>query len=147
MSRLKAIKLRFFLSFFGFARSAPLTKTTFVLTLKYYQIAIASFIGYAFGMNTTVVGGSAARYRILFTRHFSSQFCSLDIFLCDNILVGISYCGIVFLFAQSTAHSKSASFTIFLRPSSGNYLFYHHPYLHKSDFLYKETIKNKRMGI
>jgi phosphatidylglycerol lysyltransferase len=32
--------------------------------LKYPKIAIASFIGYAFSMNTTVVGGSAARYRI-----------------------------------------------------------------------------------
>ena len=32
--------------------------------LKYHQIAIASFIGYAFSMNTTVIGGSAARYRI-----------------------------------------------------------------------------------
>ena len=32
--------------------------------LKYRQIAIASFIGYAFSMNTTIIGGSAARYRI-----------------------------------------------------------------------------------
>ena len=32
--------------------------------LKYHKIAIASLIGYAFSMNTTVIGGSAARYRI-----------------------------------------------------------------------------------
>ncbi len=32
--------------------------------LKYRQIAIASFIGYAFSINTTVIGGSAVRYRI-----------------------------------------------------------------------------------
>ena len=32
--------------------------------LKYPQIAFASFIGYAFGHNATVVGGTAARYRI-----------------------------------------------------------------------------------
>jgi phosphatidylglycerol lysyltransferase len=32
--------------------------------LKYPQIAFASFIGYAFGHNATVLGGSAARYRI-----------------------------------------------------------------------------------
>jgi phosphatidylglycerol lysyltransferase len=32
--------------------------------LKYTQIAFASFIGYAFGHNATVLGGSAARYRI-----------------------------------------------------------------------------------
>ncbi len=32
--------------------------------LKYPQVAIASFIGYAFSINTTVLGGGAARYRI-----------------------------------------------------------------------------------
>jgi phosphatidylglycerol lysyltransferase len=32
--------------------------------LRYRQIAIASFIGYAFSMNTNIIGGSAARYRI-----------------------------------------------------------------------------------
>jgi hypothetical protein len=32
--------------------------------LKYSRLAAASFIGYAFSMNTTIIGGSAARYRI-----------------------------------------------------------------------------------
>lgn len=32
--------------------------------LTYRKIAFASFIGYVFGHNTTIVGGSAARYRI-----------------------------------------------------------------------------------
>lgn len=32
--------------------------------LKYHRVMIASFIGYAFSMNATVLGGGAARYRI-----------------------------------------------------------------------------------
>jgi len=32
--------------------------------LPYPQLAFASFVGYAFSSNTTIVGGSAARYRI-----------------------------------------------------------------------------------
>ena len=43
--------------------------------LEYYKLAMASFIGYAFSHNATIVGGSAARYRIysaliLRTHHF-----------------------------------------------------------------------------
>ena len=38
---------------------------------KYQQIAIASFIKYAFGMNTTVIGGSTARYRERITSQLS----------------------------------------------------------------------------
>jgi glycosyltransferase 2 family protein len=33
-------------------------------SLKYPRIAVASFVGYAFSMNMTILGGSAARYRI-----------------------------------------------------------------------------------
>lgn len=32
--------------------------------IAYRKLALASFIGYAFSHNTTIVGGSAARYRI-----------------------------------------------------------------------------------
>jgi phosphatidylglycerol lysyltransferase len=32
--------------------------------IHYTRLAVASFVGYAFSMNTTILGGSAARYRI-----------------------------------------------------------------------------------
>ena len=56
--------------------------------LKYRQIAIASFIGYAFSMNTSVIGGSAARYRIYSSLGLSSAnvarlviFCAITFWL------------------------------------------------------------------
>ena len=56
--------------------------------LKYTKIALASFIGYAFSHNTTIVGGSAARYRIYSSLGISASdvgklviFCSLTFWL------------------------------------------------------------------
>jgi phosphatidylglycerol lysyltransferase len=56
--------------------------------LRYPQVAIASFIGYAFSINTTVLGGSAARYRIYSSLGISAAniarlviFCSLTFWL------------------------------------------------------------------
>lgn len=56
--------------------------------LKYHKIALASFIGYAFSHNTTIVGGSAARYRIYSSLGISASdvgklviFCSLTFWL------------------------------------------------------------------
>jgi phosphatidylglycerol lysyltransferase len=50
--------------------------------LKYRQIAIASFIGYAFNMNTTFLVGSAARYRIYSTMGISSANVARLVFFC-----------------------------------------------------------------
>lgn len=56
--------------------------------LRYTKIALASFIGYAFSHNTTIVGGSAARYRIYSSLGISASdvgklviFCSLTFWL------------------------------------------------------------------
>lgn len=50
--------------------------------LKYRQIAIASFIGYAFSMNTTFLGGSAARYRVYSTLGISTANVARLVFFC-----------------------------------------------------------------
>ena len=50
--------------------------------LKYRQIAIASFIGYAFSMNTTFIGGSAARYRIYTSLGISTANVARLVFFC-----------------------------------------------------------------
>jgi phosphatidylglycerol lysyltransferase len=56
--------------------------------LKYPQVAVASFIGYAFSINTTVLGGGAARYRIYSSLGISAAniarlviFCSVTFWL------------------------------------------------------------------
>jgi phosphatidylglycerol lysyltransferase len=56
--------------------------------LKYTKIALASFIGYAFSHNTTILGGSAARYRIYSSLGISASdvgklviFCGLTFWL------------------------------------------------------------------
>jgi phosphatidylglycerol lysyltransferase len=56
--------------------------------LRYPQVATASFIGYAFSINTTVIGGSAARYRIYSSLGISTVkiarlviFCSVTFWL------------------------------------------------------------------
>jgi phosphatidylglycerol lysyltransferase len=56
--------------------------------LPYHKIAVASFVGYVFGHNATIVGGSAARYRIYSALGLSAgevarlvMFCSLTFWL------------------------------------------------------------------
>jgi phosphatidylglycerol lysyltransferase len=56
--------------------------------LRYRQVAIASFIGYAFSINATVLGGGAARYRIYSSLGVSTAkiarlviFCSITFWL------------------------------------------------------------------
>jgi phosphatidylglycerol lysyltransferase len=56
--------------------------------LRYTKIALASFVGYAFSHNTTIVGGSAARYRIYSSLGISASdvgklviFCSVTFWL------------------------------------------------------------------
>jgi uncharacterized membrane protein YbhN (UPF0104 family) len=66
--------------------------------LPYHQLAFASFIGYAFSSNATVVGGSAARYRIYSALGLSSGqiaetvlFCSYPVWLGFFLVTGTSF--------------------------------------------------------
>jgi phosphatidylglycerol lysyltransferase len=66
--------------------------------LPYHKIAVASFIGYVFGHNTTIVGGSAARYRIYSALGLSAGevarlvvFCSLTFWLGFFTLGGLAF--------------------------------------------------------
>lgn len=72
--------------------------------LKYHQIAIASFIGYAFSMNTTVIGGSAARYRTYSSLGISAA----------NITRLILFCTITFWLGFLTM----GAFSFLLHPQS-----------------------------
>ncbi len=63
--------------------------------LPYYQLAFASFVGYAFSCSTTVVGGSAARYRIYSALGLSGGeiakmvlFCSYPVWLGYFLVTG-----------------------------------------------------------
>jgi phosphatidylglycerol lysyltransferase len=66
--------------------------------LEYPRIALASFIGYVFGHNLTVLGGSTARYRIYSALGVSASeiarlimFCSVTFWLGFFTLAGISF--------------------------------------------------------
>jgi phosphatidylglycerol lysyltransferase len=66
--------------------------------LRYHQIAIASFIGYTFSMNATVIGGSAARYRIYSSLGISAAnvarliiFCAITFWLGFFTLGALSF--------------------------------------------------------
>ena len=66
--------------------------------LKYGQTALASFVGYVFSHNATVLGGSAARYRIYSAFGISANevarlvfFCSLTFWLGLFNIGGISF--------------------------------------------------------
>lgn len=66
--------------------------------LKYTKIALASFIGYVFSHNATIVGGSAARYRIYSAFGISANevarlivFCSLTFWLGFFTVGGIAF--------------------------------------------------------
>ena len=54
--------------------------------LRYSKIAIASFVGYAFSINTTIIGGSAARYRI---------YSAMDVSAADVAKL-VLFCGLTF---------------------------------------------------
>jgi phosphatidylglycerol lysyltransferase len=67
-------------------------------SLPYRRIALASFIGYVFNHNTTIVGGSAARYRIYSAFGISAAevaklviFCSLTFWLGFFAIGGIVF--------------------------------------------------------
>ncbi|MFZ0033556.1 MAG: bifunctional lysylphosphatidylglycerol flippase/synthetase MprF [Sedimentisphaerales bacterium] len=68
--------------------------------LKYTKIALASFVGYAFSHNATVLGGSAARYRIYSSLGISaSDIGKLVIFCVLTFWLGFfSIGGLFFLF-------------------------------------------------
>lgn len=66
--------------------------------LPYRRIAVASFVGYAFGHNATILGGSAARYRIYSELGLSAGrvarlilFCSVTFWLGFLTLGGFSF--------------------------------------------------------
>ena len=66
--------------------------------LKYGKIAMASFIGYVFSHNATVIGGSAARYRIYSAFGISANeiaklviFCSITFWLGFLNVGGIAF--------------------------------------------------------
>ena len=66
--------------------------------LKYRRIAMASFIGYVFSHNATIVGGSAARYRIYSAFGISANevaklvvFCSITFWLGFLTISGIAF--------------------------------------------------------
>jgi uncharacterized membrane protein YbhN (UPF0104 family) len=63
--------------------------------LPYHQLAFASFVGYAFSCNATIVGGSAARYRIYSALGLSGGeiarmvlFCSYPVWLGYFLVTG-----------------------------------------------------------
>ncbi len=69
--------------------------------LRYSKIALASFIGYAFSHNTTIVGGSAARYRIYSSLGISaSNVAKLVIFCSVTFWLGFLSIGGVFFILQ-----------------------------------------------
>ena len=66
--------------------------------LPYRQLAFASFIGYAFSNSATVVGGSAARYRIYSALGVSASeiaevvvYCGLTVWLGFFLVAGVSF--------------------------------------------------------
>jgi len=66
--------------------------------LPYHQIVFASFIGYAFSNSATVVGGSAARYRIYSALGLSASeiaeivvFCGITVWLGFFLVAGTSF--------------------------------------------------------
>ena len=77
--------------------------------LKYPKIALASFIGYAFSHNTTIVGGSAARYRIYSSLGITaSDVAKLVLFCSVTFWLGFFSIGGLFFILQS--HQLPASF-------------------------------------
>jgi phosphatidylglycerol lysyltransferase len=68
--------------------------------LKYSRIALASFVGYVFSHNLTIVGGSTARYRIYSALGVSAaEVAKLVIFCTITFWLGfLSLAGIVFIF-------------------------------------------------
>jgi len=68
--------------------------------LKYSKIAVASFIGYVFSHNTTIIGGSAARYRIYSALGIPAEkIAKLVIFCVLTFWLGFfAISGIVFVF-------------------------------------------------
>jgi phosphatidylglycerol lysyltransferase len=82
--------------------------------LKYRQIAVASFIGYAFSMNTTIIGGSAARYRIYSSLGISAaNVARLVIFCAVTFLLGFFVIG-AFTFLLHPQHIPEAVHLPFL---------------------------------
>ena len=70
--------------------------------LGYPQLALASFIGYVFSHNTTIAGGSAARYRIYSVLGVSaSEAARLIVFCSITFWLGFfAIAGVFFLFQQ-----------------------------------------------
>jgi len=68
--------------------------------LKYPRIAVASFVGYVFSHNLTVLGGSTARYRIYSSLGVSAtEIAKLVIFCIVTFWLGfLTLAGIVFIF-------------------------------------------------
>ncbi|MGE5295321.1 MAG: lysylphosphatidylglycerol synthase transmembrane domain-containing protein, partial [Solirubrobacterales bacterium] len=66
--------------------------------IPYRRLALASFIGYAFSHNTTIIGGSAARYRIYSSLGLSAGevarvvvFCGITFWLGFFALSGVAF--------------------------------------------------------
>jgi len=66
--------------------------------LAYKKLAFASFIGYVFSNNTTILGGSAARYRVYSAMGLSAQevarlvvFCGLTFWLGFFTVAGVVF--------------------------------------------------------
>ena len=77
--------------------------------LKYTKIALASFTGYAFSHNTTIVGGSAVRYRIYSSLGISaSNVAKLVVFCGLTFWLGFFFIGGLFFTLQP--HQMPASF-------------------------------------
>ena len=66
--------------------------------IKYHKLAIASFVGYVFSHNATIVGGSAARYRIYSALGVAAtEVARLVVFCLFTFWLGFfAVCGIVF---------------------------------------------------
>jgi len=114
------------------------------VNLKYRQIAIASFIGYAFSMNTTIIGGSAARYRIYSSLGVSAaNVARLVIFCAVTFLLGFFAIG-AFSFLLHPQHIPQAVHLPFLsvRPLGAIFLAFVSAYLFLVFFI-KKPLKIK----
>lgn len=86
--------------------------------LKYSRIALASFVGYVFSHNLTIVGGSTARYRIYSALGVSTaEVAELVIFCTITFWLGFfSLAGIVFIFLHQQVPAALHIPHILVRP-------------------------------
>ncbi len=86
--------------------------------LKYSRIALASFVGYVFSHNLTIVGGSTARYRIYSALGVSAtEVAELVIFCTITFWLGfLSLAGIVFIFLYQQVPAALHIPSVLVRP-------------------------------